>query len=93
MSADYPLIQAQKTPLEVNHAAFVISLANEAHSIWGVRELDTGSAKDVSGVLRITRGPRAEEEDGSERFEVEDKEVLYFAAGDGGVKVFERGSS
>lgn len=88
-SADYPLIQRQHSPLEVNHAAFVMSIAHEADIIWGVRELDTGSARDVSGVLRITRGPAIERVPGKG---FEEKELLYFVAGDGGIRVFERGS-
>ncbi|KAL9599963.1 MAG: hypothetical protein Q9179_003380 [Wetmoreana sp. 5 TL-2023] len=92
-SADFPLLQAQNTPLEVNHAAFVMSMAHQAKAIWAVRELDTGSAKDVSGVLRITRGPAIEDEEERRGNEVEETELLYFVAGDGGVRVFERGSS
>ncbi|KAL8772011.1 MAG: hypothetical protein Q9209_002676 [Squamulea sp. 1 TL-2023] len=92
-SADYPLIQAQHSPLELNHAAFMMSLAHEANVIWGVRELDTGSARDVSGVVRITRGPAAEGMEDVSGEDVEEKELLYFVAGDGGVRVFERGSS
>lgn len=42
-------------------------------------------ARDVSGVLRIGRGA------GDEGVEVEEKEVLYFVGGDGGVRVFEKG--
>ncbi|KAL8685572.1 MAG: hypothetical protein Q9224_005766, partial [Gallowayella concinna] len=94
-SADFPLIQAQHTPLELNHAAFVTSLAHQARILWSVRELDTGSARDVSGVLRITKGPamenEAEEEFSREGVE-EEKELLYFIAGDGSVRVFERGN-
>ncbi|KAL9006129.1 MAG: hypothetical protein Q9188_001098 [Gyalolechia gomerana] len=85
-SADFPLIQAHNTPLELHHAAFVLSIAHQARAIWGVRELDTGSARDVSGVLRITRGPAVEEQDDVQFVEVEEKELLYHVAGDGGVK-------
>ncbi|KAL8737532.1 MAG: hypothetical protein Q9181_001584 [Wetmoreana brouardii] len=92
-SADFPLLQVQNTPLEVNHAAFAMSMAHQARAIWAVRELDTGSAKDVSGVLRITRGPAIEDREESKANEVEEKELLYFVAGDGGVRVFEKGSS
>ena len=53
-----------------------------------VRGLDTGVAKDVSGVLRISKGvgESADEED------VEETECLYYTGSDGGVKVFERGA-
>lgn len=79
-------MQAASTPLEVNHTALVMGFAHQARVILGVRSLETGTARDVSGVLRVARGAGVEEE------EVEEKEVLYFVGGDGGVKVFERGS-
>lgn len=63
-----------------------MSLAHQARLLMGVRELDTGVARDVSGVLRIGRGGGEGAED------VEEKEVLYFVGGDGGVRVFERGA-
>ena len=50
----------------------------------GLRLLDTGTAKDISGVLRVTRGPQGDD--------LEEKELLYFVGGDGGVRVFERGA-
>ena len=56
-----------------------------------VRELDTGSARDVSGVLRVTKGGGWEEGGKGEVETVEERDVLYFVANDGGVKVFERG--
>lgn len=50
--------------------------------------LDTGTAKDVSGVLRITSGGQHDDE---LEEAVEEQELLYFVGGDGGVRVFERG--
>lgn len=79
-------MQARTTPLEINHATFVMAIAHQARVILGVRGLETGSARDVSGVLRIGKG--GEEEEGHV---VEEREVLYFVGGDGGVRVFERG--
>lgn len=53
-----------------------------------VKGLDTGVAKDISGVLRISRAGCANivEDD------VEEKECLYLVEADGGVRVFERGA-
>ncbi len=53
-----------------------------------VRGLDTGVAKDISGVLRISRGGGAD----FEGDEMEEKECLYFMEADGDVRVFERGA-
>lgn len=53
-----------------------------------VRGLDTGTARDVSGVLRTSKGAGecADDEDADEM------ECLYYVGSDGGVKVFERGA-
>lgn len=63
----------------------------------GVRALETGAARDVSGVLRITRGGGygGWEEEGEEEGEGmgmgKEVELLYLVGRDGNVKVFERG--
>ncbi|KAI0805079.1 hypothetical protein GGR55DRAFT_297156 [Xylaria sp. FL0064] len=87
VSADEPLIAAQGTPLEKEHASLALSLAHDAHLIVSLRILETGTAKDVSGVLRVTPGGDQEIADTP----VEDRELLYFIGGDGSVRVFERG--
>ncbi|KAK8073890.1 hypothetical protein PG994_004789 [Apiospora phragmitis] len=84
LAADEPLLSAQTTTLEKEHAAFAISFAHAADMIISLRMLDTGTAKDVSGVLRVAQR-------GSSAHMGEDRELLYFIAGDGGVRVFERG--
>ncbi|KAI0431782.1 hypothetical protein F5Y09DRAFT_354594 [Xylaria sp. FL1042] len=87
ISADEPLIVAQGTPLEKEHASLALSLAHDAHLIMSLRILETGTAKDVSGVLRVTPGGDGE----IEGTPVEDRELLYFIGGDSSVRVFERG--
>ncbi|KAK0111401.1 hypothetical protein ONS95_001762 [Cadophora gregata] len=90
LSADQPLVSSQQTPLEANHSAILLSTAHQADVIMNLRLLDTGTARDVSGVLRVTAGDRVEEDlDIQER--KEDRELLYLVGGDGGVKIFERG--
>ena len=49
--------------------------------VMALRLLDTGTARDVSGVVRVT---------GMQ--DVDAAEYLYYVAGDGGVRVFERGT-
>lgn len=99
MSADLPLMQAGSTStatlLERDHAAFVTGLAHQARLVMSVRLLSTGVAKDVSGVLRVTRGAMATEEEGDgirTMGDMAEMEVLYFVSGDGSVNVFERGA-
>ena len=56
--------------------------------IMSARQLGTGVAKDVSGVLRITRGGSIWHRSQQDY----EAEYLYFVAPDSGVKVFERGA-
>ncbi|KAI7461481.1 hypothetical protein KC367_g8637 [Hortaea werneckii] len=100
-AADTPLLAAAvggegvPTPLEAESAAFVVQQGHGADFVVSARELETGAARDVSGVLRVTRGgaafAREEDEDGAE--EVREMEALYLVQRDGTVKVFERGAA
>jgi len=90
LSSDSPLVSETKTPLETNHASFLLSMAHKADLTVSLRLLDTGTARDVSGVLRITPRNQITNNDGEE-LELEERELLYFVGGDGVVKVFERG--
>jgi elongator complex protein 6 len=65
----------------------LLSVAHEADFTMGLRLLDTGTARDVSGVVTIT----INNEDSTLAETIEERELLYFVGGDGGVKVFERG--
>lgn len=83
--------------MEAGHGALVVGLTHVADIAVSLRLLDTGFAADVSGVMRITRGGGSEDEGEEQgerkgREEREEKELLYFIGGDGGVKVFERGA-
>jgi len=56
-----------------------------------LRNLETGAARDVSGVLRASKGG-AWSDNGSTDIETKwEKEVLYFIQRDGSVNVFGRG--
>lgn len=89
VSADEPLISAQNTKLEKENTTLVLSLAHSAHRHISLRLLDTGSASDVSGVIRVTHGGGEAEE----HHDVDEGELLYFVGTDGSVKVFHRGQS
>ncbi|KAJ6114814.1 hypothetical protein N7486_000592 [Penicillium sp. IBT 16267x] len=95
LAADSPLIHNAAasgnqgaTPVEAEHAAFAIGLAHRASSVMQLRTLETGAARDVSGVLRISRGGGLSGANG-----LDEKELLYYIQRDGGVKVFGRGES
>ncbi len=91
LSADYPLVSSTQTPLETDHAAFLLSTAHQADFVMSLRLLDSGTARDVSGVVRVTMEDRGFKNDEAVHQQIEEKELLYFVGGDGGVKVFERG--
>jgi elongator complex protein 6 len=87
--ADGPFLSATQsdtntapTPIESESAAFTVQQAHCARSVLSVRELGTGAARDVSGVLRVTKGGKSEDE-------VEEREGLYVVGRDGGVKIVE----
>ncbi|KXT13587.1 hypothetical protein AC579_8503 [Pseudocercospora musae] len=95
-SADQPLVssatvESRSTPIEAETAAFVTTQAHAARLVLSVRELDTGAAKDISGVLRITRGGEIYDLDEDER-DTKEAELLYLIQRDGNAKVFSRGS-
>ncbi|KAI9841293.1 MAG: hypothetical protein M1837_000779 [Sclerophora amabilis] len=65
LAADSPLlpqfnptthVTGSPTPLETAHLALLTSLAHRASLVLSCRELDTGVARDVSGILRVTKG-------------------------------------
>jgi len=89
LATDKPLVTAQQTPLEINYASLLLGLTHQADLVMGLRLLDTGTARDVSGVCRISVGDTEDSEPGETKLEA--RELLYFVGGDGGVKVFERG--
>ncbi|ESZ91805.1 putative UPF0405 protein C3H7.10 [Sclerotinia borealis F-4128] len=80
------------TPLQTTSSTFLTSLAHNSDLILSTRLLDTGAARDVSGVLRITAGgDGGGDGGGGNGGEIEEKELLYYVSGDGSVRVFERG--
>lgn len=87
VATDNALVQSPTIHLESSQASLVISLAHQARTVVSLRQLDTGVAKDVSGVLRITRGPVSSSEESQAR----EIECLFYVGSDGGLKVFERG--
>jgi len=82
LSATQPDANAAPTPIESESAAFTVQQAHSARSVLSVRELGTGAARDVSGVLRVTKGGKSDEE-------VKEWEGLYLVGRDGAVKIVE----
>lgn len=114
LSADLPFLSAsvpslsteQPTPLETETAAFLVQQAHCARVVLSLRELETGAARDVSGVVRVTGGGDGEgdspaaagegvdgDRDDEGREGVREMEALFLVGRDGGVRVFERGST
>ncbi|PLB39246.1 uncharacterized protein BDW47DRAFT_14034 [Aspergillus candidus] len=98
LSADSPLIHnaaesahQPSTPLEMESAAFAIGSAHRAQMVLQLRTLETGAARDVSGVLRVSKGGAWGQVDAGAEDKWEEREVLYFVQRDGGVCVFGRG--
>ncbi|KAH7126904.1 hypothetical protein B0J11DRAFT_485737 [Dendryphion nanum] len=77
-------------PLEIDARNFLVKMAHVSERVLACRVLDTGVARDVSGVVRITGGRDGNGEEEEERGR--GREFLYRVGGDGGVRVFERGA-
>ncbi|KAA8895987.1 hypothetical protein FN846DRAFT_911140 [Sphaerosporella brunnea] len=86
--ADSALVSQTRSRFETESASFATSLAHEASILTSLRMLDTGLARDISGVLRITKRPEISAVVSEHGWN--DKEVLYFV-NDGSVDVFSRG--
>jgi elongator complex protein 6 len=101
VQSDNPLLSLSTPPqsLEIAHHNFLVKLGHMSRRILGVRVLDTGVARDVSGVVRVTEqrvgwmglGFEDEKEKGNGD-NGRGKEFLYQVKGDGSVRVFERGA-
>ncbi|EUC47686.1 hypothetical protein COCMIDRAFT_89424 [Bipolaris oryzae ATCC 44560] len=101
IQSDNPLLNLSTPPqpLELAHHNLLVKFAHMSRRILGVRILDTGVARDVSGVIRITEqkhewsdldlNENEPKESGDNR---RGKEFLYQVKGDGSVRVFERGA-
>jgi elongator complex protein 6 len=100
IQSDNPLLSLSTPPqpLEWAHHNLLVKCAHMSRRILGVRVLDTGVARDVSGVVRITEqksdwlnlgldDAAKNGDDGGKG-----KEFLYEVKGDGSVRVFERGA-
>jgi elongator complex protein 6 len=77
------------TPMQVQQQQLVLSLAHQANTVFSVRKLDSGLAKDVTGVLRITTANKDVVDDDKS---VPAKEFLYHVHDNRGAVVWERGS-
>lgn len=92
-SADSPLLHnrdASASPLELEHAAFLTSAAHQARIVLQLRGLDTGAARDVTGVLRLSNGGNSGD-DQETTTAPDEGEWLYQCKGDGSVRVWARG--
>lgn len=82
-NSDEPLIDID-TPLGEEYATFLTQVAHQSSLIVSLRPLNTGRADDVTGVLRISNGPRV-----CQTHKVTEAEYLYLVSGDT-VKLFYR---
>lgn len=100
VQADTPLLSLSTPPqpLESTHHNLLVKLAHMSRRILGVRVLDTGVARDVSGVIRVTEQRMSlmdldlQDADHKNNEAGQAKEFLYQVKGDGSVRVFERGA-
>lgn len=92
VSSDGPLLHGNTistSPLEYEHQALIATLAHQSQLVMQLRGLDTGTAKDISGVVRISHGGTHEDE--PEKQSLPEGEWLYKVSGDGSVRIWGRG--
>jgi elongator complex protein 6 len=90
--ADTPLLHNRhesSTPLEREHGTFITAMAHQARLVLQLRGLDTGSARDVTGIMRIS--PGGQQDDEGDTPTLTEGEWLYQCKSDGSVKVWSRG--
>ncbi|KAF2752052.1 hypothetical protein M011DRAFT_454895 [Sporormia fimetaria CBS 119925] len=97
LPADEALVMPSEPaqPLEIANHNFLVKMAHISSRVLSCRVLDTGFAKDVSGVVRITEndiGRSMELKKGGAEEDKRATELLYLVKGDGSVKMFERGA-
>lgn len=87
--ADHNLLDSiPPTTLSTNQSVLLNSLIHRSHSIVSLRPLKTGTAKDVNGIMRITKGgawydfPRPQRSSENEEWE------MLYRIEDGRVKLF-----
>ncbi|KAF2477290.1 uncharacterized protein BDR25DRAFT_321690 [Lindgomyces ingoldianus] len=96
LNADTPLL-SPSSPLEIDEHNLLVKLAHMSTRICSCRVLDTGVARDVSGVLGVTQnrvrgGLVLGMLEGEDEESTKGRELLYLVKGDGSVRVFERGA-
>ncbi|KAF2659238.1 hypothetical protein K491DRAFT_203660 [Lophiostoma macrostomum CBS 122681] len=83
-------------PLEIDAHNLLVKMAHMSTRILSCRVLDTGVAKDVSGVLRVTQNNARIQVGFEEQVTADEEnrgaELLYLVRGDGAVRLFERGA-
>lgn len=82
-NADTPLISGD-TVVSRSQAQFLIQIMHSSYLSLSLRPLDTGRAEDVTGVLRVVRGPKIDQS-----VMVQESEYLYLV-GDTTTKLFYR---
>lgn len=92
-NADSPLVHNRDesaSPLEREHAAFITTMAHQARLVFQLRGLDTGAARDVTGVVRVSNGGNyCDNRDTTPA--LDESEWLFQCKGDGSVRVWARG--
>ncbi|KAG5513344.1 hypothetical protein PMAC_001407 [Pneumocystis sp. 'macacae'] len=101
-NVDFAFLSPKKrlSELEVNYSIFVHAIIYQSHSIISLRQLPSGRAKEVTGIIRLSRGSGyyATQEDieecvsGIKESESTQFEMLYWVH-DLGVRVFPKGLS
>lgn len=93
-NADTPLLYTDveaATTLEKHQRGFLASMAHQSCWVFQIRGLDTGIAKDVTGVLRVSHGGSDELTSRETSNQLSDREWLYRLKSDASISIWLRG--
>ena len=90
VNADLSFVSRIRARLEIEEASFLTTLVHQASCLSTLRMLDTGLAKGISGVLRVTSSRDRSSAKTYAGHNGNEREVLYYVR-DGSVEIFDRG--
>jgi hypothetical protein len=82
------LYSSPPTTLSTNQSVLLNSLIHRAHSVLSLRPLKTGTAKDVNGVMRVTKGGTWYDFDRPNGFSENEEWEMLYRVEDGRTKLF-----
>ncbi|KTW32863.1 hypothetical protein PNEG_04323 [Pneumocystis murina B123] len=101
LNSDFAFLSPKKRPsdLEINYSTFAYAIIHRAHSIISLRHFPSGKIKEVTGVIRISRGSGYYTAQKDNFLDISDHEEstntqleMLYSVNDSGVRFFHKGT-